>query len=134
MMVILGDFERYLPSYISIMVNIQWSLHSFFLYKNKYNKLTPILLILIHLFQPLRRMQASVSELNGTTCSVTYHWLIIILLLGISKNESVLATFCIPVLQQRLPIFIQPLHPLFLLPPPILLSPSSCASSKVKDK
>ena len=134
MMVILGDFERYLPSYISIMVNIQWSLHSFFLYKNKYNKLTPILLILIHLFQPLRGMQASVSELNGTTCSVTYHWLIIILLLGISKNESVLATFCIPVLQQRLPIFIQPFHPLFLLLPPILLSPSSWASSKVKDK
>ena len=49
-------------------------------------------------------MQESVSELNGTTWSVIYHWLIMILLLGISKNKIVLATFCIPVLQQSLPI------------------------------
>ena len=40
-----------------------------------------------------------VSELNGTTCFVTDHSLIMILRLGISKNKSVQATFCIPVLQ-----------------------------------
>ena len=55
-------------------------------------------------------MQASVSdvELNGTTCTVTYHWLIMILLLDISKNKSVLATFCIPnpATVQRLPIHL----------------------------
>ena len=54
------------------MFNNEWLLHSFFFYKNKYNKLTPILLILIHLFQPTHANKSSVSELNGTTCSVTY--------------------------------------------------------------
>ena len=93
----------------------QWSLHSFFFYKNKYNKLNSILLILIHLFQPPPAIKCEWTEWHGTTCSVTYHWLIMILLLGISKNKSVLATFCIPVLQ---PIHsaIAPFAP--PLPPP----------------
>ena len=46
-MVILGDFERSdskLPSYISVMING----HYIYFYKNKYNKLPPMLLI--HLF------------------------------------------------------------------------------------
>ena len=52
--------------------NGHYTVHSFFFHKNKYNKLTPILLILIHLSQPHNGSKSSVSELNGTNCSVTY--------------------------------------------------------------
>ena len=57
-----GYFGRFweIATYISVMVNP----HYIHFYKNKYNKLTPLLLI--HLFRP--PMQAWV---NGTTCSVT---------------------------------------------------------------
>ena len=77
-----------------------------FLYKNKYNKLTPILLILIHLFQPPRACkQVLVNWIEQP--AVTYHWLIMILLIDISKNKRVLATFCIPVLQHSVYV---PIH------------------------
>ena len=50
--------------------------------------MTPILLILIHLFQPPHASK-----------QVWVNWMEqLILQLGISKNKSVLATFCIPVL------------------------------------
>ena len=50
-----------------VSVNGQWYIH---FYKNKYNKLTPILLI--HLFRS--PMQASVSEWNNLLCYRRLPW------------------------------------------------------------
>ena len=57
-----GYFGRFweIATYISVMVNG----HYIHFYKNKYNKLTPVLLI--HLFRP--PIQASVSEWNNLFC------------------------------------------------------------------
>ena len=57
-----GYFGKFweIATYISVMVNG----HYIHFYKNKYNKLTPILLI--HLFWS--PMQASVSEWNNLLC------------------------------------------------------------------
>ena len=85
--------------------------HCIHFYKNKYNKLIPILLI--HLFQHTPRCK----RVNETTCSdlLTTDYIVI------SKSKSVPhCAFCIPVL------LIQPLHPSLLpLPQSSLLSPSS---------
>ena len=49
---------------IAVYVSVMTIGHYIHFYKNKYNKLTPILLI--HLFRP--PMQASVSEWNNPLC------------------------------------------------------------------
>ena len=101
------------------------------------NKLTPILLILIHLSisaTACKQVLVNWMEQPAVTC----HWFIMVLLLGISKNKNVLAKFCITVLQQSayLRIHYSAIAPFASpsLPPPILSSPISWASSKVKDK
>ena len=85
------------------------------------NKLTPILLILLHLFQSPHAIKWEWT--NGTTCSVSYVPLILmVLLLFISKNKSVLTTFCIPV-RATAPTYSFS-HYGLLLPPPAILPQS----------
>ena len=116
--------DSYLARYISVTINTnnEWSLHSFFFWKISIINWLLYLLILIHLFQPPHANKCEWTEWNNLLCYQP-----MILLLDISKNKSVLATFCIHAcaLQsyattvQRLPIlFIQPFHPLLLPPSP----------------
>ena len=74
------------------------------------------LLMLIHLFQTPHASKCGWTEWNSLLCYLQYHWLIMILLFSISKNKSVLATFCIPVLQPNA-IHSQPLPTPFAPPP-----------------
>ena len=99
-MIILGDFERQLATYISAMVNG----HCIHFYKNKYNKLTPSYIINTFI------LTTQCKRVNETTCSATI--LLTTDYIVISKGKGVLhCTFCIPVL------FIQTLHTLLLTLP-----------------
>ena len=109
-----GRFWETATYIISVMVDG----HYLHFYKNKYNTLTPI--SLIHLFRPPHATKCEWLEQPAPLPTTDY--------IVISKSKSVLHSAFHPVL------FIQPFHPLPPPPPPILLSPSSWASSKVKEK
>ena len=62
-----GYFGRFweIATYISVMVNG----HYIHFYKNKYNKLTPIIINTFISATPCKQVWV-----DGTTCSVTYYW------------------------------------------------------------
>lgn len=96
--------------------------HYIHFFKNKYNKLTPILLI--HLFWPPRasKCEWNSSEWNNLLC----YLLLIIPIIVVSKSKLKVCYIL-----HSSPMNI---HSAIIPPPPILLSPTSCASSKVKEK
>ena len=91
-------------------------------FKNKYNKLTPILSI--YLFWPPR---ASKCEWNSSEWNNLLCYLLLIIYIIVTSNSKLKVCYIL----HPSPMNI---HSAIIPPPPILLSPSSWASSKVKEK